>query len=151
MTWCSFERHNKRAPRHLENSPMKTQLDGQKTLCLSLLYALPLSLLRRSSFYTFLWSHFSFVYFISLGLLALSKQYRWKGRDERDWGKQQVRHVFPPDSPSSVILSVCIFCLVCQLSPVLLTVSCYWLSYQSVSQIHFQADNHLSVSATPVV
>lgn len=29
-------RHNERAPRHLENSPMKTQLDVQKALHLSL-------------------------------------------------------------------------------------------------------------------
>lgn len=31
-----IKRNNKRAPRHLENSPMKTQSDGQKTLHLSL-------------------------------------------------------------------------------------------------------------------
>lgn len=38
------QRHNERAPRHLENSPMKMQLDGQKSLQLSLSLTLFLSL-----------------------------------------------------------------------------------------------------------
>lgn len=108
-----IERHNKRAPRHLENSPMKTQLDGQK-FHLSPLFPSSISPFSDHLLTPLNNPFIFFVYFISISLLAISMYALEDGemREEdkkKEWGLQakiqQERHVLHFSPPP-----VCFHC-----------------------------------------